>query len=95
MGNLQATEMANSGLDLESTLSWHLQVNHYPPVPTSMVPICIQAIDAYWEDDLEREIEMPEGVYYRGETTAPARAIIIQHHLDPWCTEEDESDVDY
>ena len=46
MGSLQATEMANSGLDLESTLGWHLRVNHYPPVPTTMVPVCMEAIDA-------------------------------------------------
>lgn len=94
MGNLQATEMANSGLDLESTLSWHLQVNHYPPVPTVMVPICMEAIDAYWEDNLDKEIALPEGVFFKGMPTAPARDIIIQHHLDAWCSEEDYGDVD-
>lgn len=94
MGSLQATEMANSGLDLESTLGWHLRVNHYPPVPTTMVPICMEAIDAYWEDDLDKEITLPEGVFFRGMPTAPARDIIIQHHLDAWCSEEDYGDVD-
>lgn len=89
MGNLQATEMAEM-LPIEQALEWHLRVNHYPPVPSSMVKPCLEAIDAYWEDDFDREIEMPEGVYYRGETTAPAREIIIAHHLDAWLEEGEE-----
>jgi hypothetical protein len=89
MGSLHAREMANSNLTLDAQLEWHLRANHYPPIPLSMVEPCKQAIDAYWEGDLDKEIEMPEGVYYRGETTAPARAIIIQHHLDAWCEEYD------
>jgi hypothetical protein len=91
MGSLQATEMAEL-MPMEQALEWHLRANHFPPVPSSMVKPCLKAIDAYWEDDLDREIEMHEGVYYRGETVAPARAIIIQHHLDAWCSEEDDSE---
>ncbi len=91
MGSTQAREMAGM-MSLEDGIAWHLQSNHYPPIPLSMVKPCIEAIDAYWEEDLDRAIEMPEGVYYRGETTAPARAIIIQHHLDAWCEEDDYED---
>lgn len=87
MGALQAREMA-SAMPLEQALAWHLQANHYPPIPTSMVLPCSEAINAYWEDDLERAIELPEGVYYRGEPVAPARAIIINHHLEAWCESE-------
>lgn len=94
MGSTQAREMAGM-MSLEDGIAWHLRSNHYPPIPLSMVKPCIEAIDAYWEDDLDREIEMPEGVYYRGETTAPARAIIVQHHLDAWCEEDDyEEEID-
>lgn len=94
MGSLHAREMAGM-LSLEDGLAWHLQSNHYPPIPLSMVEPCKEAIDAYWEDDLDREIQMPKGVFYRGETTAPARAIIVQHHLDAWCEEEPfEDEID-
>lgn len=89
MGSLQAREMAELA-DLDTALTWHLRTNHYPPVPLTMIEPCKQAIDAYWEDDLDRQIPMPEGVYYKGTTTAPARAIIIQHHLDPWCADTDD-----
>jgi hypothetical protein len=55
-----------------------------------MVLPCSEAINAYWEEDLERAIDLPEGVYYRGEPFAPARDIIINHHLDPWCSGDEE-----
>ena len=76
-------------LDLEMAISIHLRSNHYPPVPLSMVQPCIDAIDAYYEDDYDKLIEMPEGVSYKGDTHAPAWAIIQQHHLDAWLPECD------
>jgi hypothetical protein len=91
MGLNMATELADGtlGLDMAGAIAMHLRANHYPPVPTSMVEPCMDAIDAYWEDDLYRQIELPEGISWRGETTAPAYAIIEAHHLEPWCTESD------
>jgi hypothetical protein len=88
MGSLQAREIANTEISLEQQISWHLQGNHFPPVPLSMVTPCIDAIDAFWADELDKEIDLPEGVSYRGKQTAPAREIIINHHLDPWCEDE-------
>ncbi|CAB4185474.1 hypothetical protein UFOVP1119_58 [uncultured Caudovirales phage] len=93
MGNNFATELADKDLfpelDLEMAISMHLQSNHYPPVPLSMVEPCIAAIDAAYEDNWNLEIEMPEGVSYKGRTTAPAHAIIEQHHLQAWLPEEE------
>jgi len=85
-----ATELADGtlGLDMESAIAMHLRANHYPPVPTSMVEPCMHAIDAYWEDSMERRIELPEGVLWRGENSAPAWAIIESHHLEPWCQDD-------
>jgi len=82
MGSVTAIGLAESELDLEKQLAYHLQGNHYPPVPLSMVQPCIEAIDAAYDEDYDREIEMPEGVSYKGKTHAPAWAIIEQHHLD-------------
>jgi hypothetical protein len=93
MGNNMATELADKDLfpelDLEMAISIHLQSNHYPPVPLSMVEPCIEAIDAYYEEDFDRAIEMPEGVSYKGKTHAPAWAIIEQHHLGAWLPQEE------
>jgi hypothetical protein len=52
-----------------------------------MIGPCIEAIDAYNEDNDNMEIPMPEGVSYKGRTTAPAWAIIEQHHLHAWLAE--------
>ena len=90
MGSVTAIGLAESELDLEKQLAYHLQGNHYPPVPLSMIAPCIEAIDAAYDEDYDREIEMPEGVFYKGKTTAPAWAIIEQHHLDAWLPQDDE-----
>lgn len=91
MGYLHAKEMASiAGATLEQQLQWHLRSNHFPPIPLSMVQPCIEAIDAFWEDNLDKLISLPEGVGYKGLTVAPARAIIIEHHLDAWCEEPED-----
>jgi hypothetical protein len=90
MGYNTALDLAeNIDVTLEDAIGMHLQGNHYPPVPLSMVQPCIEAIDAYYDEDIDKEIEMPEGVSYKGKTTAPAWAIIEQHHLSAWLPEEE------
>jgi len=87
MGSNFARDLADYdlGLDLSTAIKIHLTSNHYPPVPTSMVLPCIEAIEAYWEEDTDREISMPEGITYKGLDKSPAWAIIEQHHLHAWC----------
>ena len=86
MGSNFAHDLADYdlGLDLSTAIGIHLTSNHYPPVPLSMVTPCIDALDAYWSDDPDAEIAMPEGVTYKGMNTAPAWAVIEQHHLEAW-----------
>lgn len=89
MGSNFATDLAeNIDISLEQAIGYHLQGNHYPPVPLSMVQPCIDAIDAYYDEDFDREIAMPEGVSYKGSNVAPAWAVIEQHHLSAWLPEE-------
>lgn len=83
MGFNTAQELAEI-LDLEGSLRLHLTANHYPPVPVSMVQPCIEAIDAYHDEEIDRLIDLPEGVEWRGNKTAPAYAIAEAHHLDAW-----------
>jgi len=91
MGNNTAMDLAeNIDISLEQAIGYHLQGNHYPPVPLSMVQPCIEALDAARELDAMRQIEMPEGISYKGKTTAPAWAIIEQHHLHPWLPEDED-----
>lgn len=95
MGHTSAIAMSEADIDIDSALTWHLQSNHYPPIPVTMVQPCKDAIDAYWEDDCDRQIDLPVFVTYKGLTTAPAWAIIEQHHLDAWTTDHDYDREDY
>jgi len=89
MGSVTALGIQDSVLDLETQLAYHLQGNHYPPVPLSMVQPCIDAIDAMYAEESDTPIALPEGITYKGRTTAPARAIVEQHHLSFWLPENE------
>jgi hypothetical protein len=91
MGRLSAEGITETDLPLEDQIRWHLTSNHFPPVPVSMVPVCIAALDAANEEDWDRMISLPDGVGYRGLTAAPAHAIVEQHHLDPWLPQDDDT----
>lgn len=85
MGLNFARDLAETdSLTLERQIGIHLTSNFYPPIPSFMVQPCVDALNAYWNDETDAEIEMPEGVNYRGGKFAPAHAIVEQHRLDPW-----------
>jgi len=96
MGSITAIGLADTTLDLETQLLYHLKGNHYPSVPAEMVKPCIEAIDAYYDEDYSRMIEMPMvddfQILYKGMTHAPASAIVSQHHLE-WFIEPADGDL--
>lgn len=91
MGSIQAAEMAEM-LSIEDAIAWHLRSNHFPPIPLSMVPVCIEAIENALEGNWTKLVSLPEGVGYKGLTAAPTDAIIEQHHLHPWVELDEEYD---
>lgn len=95
MGSFSAQEMAQTGAEfaipVRQQLLWHLQSNHYPPIHSSMVEPCMEAIRLYDEDPYtEVLVALPEGVTWKGQTHAPVHAIIEQHHLWAWCHQPEE-----
>ena len=98
MGSNMATEMADGTLedlgihlDIETQIGIHLASNHYPPVPSIMIQPCVEAIDAVNDLGLwDLEIPLPEGVSWKGLTSAPAHAIISNHHLEAWIIERED-----
>ena len=94
MGSVTAIGLADTTLDLETQLAYHLKGNHYPPVPVEMVKPCIEAIDAFYDEDFDRMIEMPMvgdfQILYKGMSHAPASAIVEQHHLEWFINPVDE-----
>lgn len=96
MGSVTAIGLADTTLDLETQLLYHLKGNHYPPVPAEMVQPCIEAIDAAYDEEYDRMIDMPKvgefQITYKGSTQAPAWAIIEQHHLSWFIDPQDEDE---
>jgi hypothetical protein len=86
MGRLAAEGFAEAvddgDVDLEVAIGWHLGRNHYPPVPSGMIPVCIEAIEYARGGWLEREVDLRGEASYRGADEAPVWAIVEQHHLD-------------
>ena len=94
MGSMHAVEMSGAVKDgqvnLTQALTWHLQSNHYPPIPVSMVRPCILAIRACESGDDDRQIGLPKGISYRGESKAPACEFVRNYHLDSFLSQEEE-----
>lgn len=88
MGRMQAEEIL-AQVGKHNALAWHLQSNHYPPVPLAMIPACEEAIDHANTGDWDTLIQLPKGVFYRGDDKAPVSAIISQHHLDSFLEQEE------
>lgn len=92
MGRLLAEELSELDTPLLRQIEVHLVSNFYPPVPAFMAQTCVDALNAYWEQETNRMIDMPKGVSYKGSTSAPAWAIVEQHRLFPWLNEEENYD---
>ena len=92
MGYNTAYDLVESVIDINQSIAIHLTNNHYPPVPISMVQPCIDAIYAYDEEEYNKPIELPEGVMWRGQSSAPAHAIVEGHHLQPWLYSEGDNE---
>lgn len=92
MGRLLAEELSELDAPLLKQIEIHLVSNFYPPVPAFMAQTCVDALNAYWEQDTNRMIDMPKGVSYKGSTSAPAWAIVEQHRLFSWLNEEEDYD---
>lgn len=93
MGSMYAAGIADTDLDLEQQLEWHLRGNHFPPVPSLMIPVCRDVI--LWLNqgkDVNQHFALPGEATWRGQKSAPAYAIAEGHHLDTWLVETEEWD---
>lgn len=85
MGSMHAEEFASmKGKQRDMGLLAHLQSNHYPPVPSSMLGPSKRAISAVNRGKHDSNIKLPEGVSWKGKKSAPAHAIVEAHHLHAW-----------
>jgi hypothetical protein len=98
MGRMTAIDLQEQGLSLEDQIAIHFSSNCYPPIPKVMIPVAIEAIDAYHNEEFAKVIQLPEGVEFRnGENWVFASQAIESLRLDAWLpeifwTEEDEEE---
>lgn len=99
MGSTYATglnDAVSEGLlERERAIEIHLRSNHYPPVPSSMVGPCLEAIEiierSQWGDVAPNEpVTLPEGVTWQYSNHAPASVIVREFHLDQFIQWEEE-----
>jgi hypothetical protein len=89
MGLSTAIGITETDTTLEQQIGWHFATNCYPPIPKAMIPVAIEAIDAYWDEDYSRMIPLPDGVQFRnGSTSVSASQAIESLRLDAWCMDE-------
>ena len=85
MGMIKALAIAEiEEFDIFQQVGMHLATNCYPPVPQEMVDPCVNAIDLVVIGDPEGEVKLPEGTTWRGQTWAPAEAIVDNFRLWAW-----------
>jgi hypothetical protein len=57
---------SGSVMSIEESIAYHLEYNFAVPFPAThiplLVPVCIEAIKAVNEHDLERKIHLPKGI---------------------------------
>ncbi len=92
MGIQQAQEYAALE-NLDWGLSAHAESNHYPPLPQSLIPVWKEVIQWVNEGNSgDTLFKLPQGITYKGFASAPAQAIIENHHLVAWIQSDDETD---
>lgn len=86
MGYLAAVDMKEQ-VGFDDALRWHLKSNLFPAPPSYMFDPCKEAILAYQDEEYDLEIELPEGVLYRGSSVAPASAFVENFRLEAFLDE--------
>lgn len=101
MGRMGAVSMKDSvdmgWVKLEQAMTWHLLSNHYPPLPSSMIPVCLKAVKNGNNGEWDKRVLLPEGILFKGKyKTAPTSDIIEAHHLESFldCDEDCDEDED-
>lgn len=90
MGLSTAMGIADLELSLEDQIGMHFSANCYPPIPRQMIPVAVAAINAYWDEDYQRLVDLPEGVEFRdGSTSITAIQAIESLRLEAWCLDEE------
>jgi hypothetical protein len=94
MGYTQAAgfahEVALGTISLYTAIEYQLQHNHYPPVPSMMIPVAVKAVELAQAGDWDARVELPAGISYRGAAAVTVGALIGALHLEPFVSDSEE-----
>jgi hypothetical protein len=90
MGRMFVDALEEMDIAWKDQVAMHLRNNCYPPVPLIMLDPCIEAIANCVLDDWDAKVDLPEGVSYRGLTSAPSHAIVSNHRLEAFLDADDD-----
>ena len=68
-----------------TALTYHLQVNHYPPVSLDFLPLAEKALACAREGNFDEELDLPQG------GTKTVAVVIKGLHLDAFVDFDDEA----
>ena len=91
MGSMHAMELAGSSIPQRVALEYHFTGNHYPPLPLSLIPIAETAIELANHGEWDNKLALPDGISYKGTTSAPVWACVEEWHLE-WFLSNDEEE---
>jgi hypothetical protein len=92
-----ADAIANDEITERQALVWHFRSNLFPPPPMAMVDTALAAIHAVEAGD-DDDIDLPEGVTFKGGTMVSPWEVVEAFHLsgfidfDEFVTNVDLSD---
>lgn len=92
MGTLAAMDMVIQNGVNDQTLAWHLQSNHYPPLPNVCIKLAKRAIKKANDGDIESNISLRgTGISWRGKQLVPVYECISAWHLEDFINQDDNN----
>lgn len=95
MGSISAMGMkeqvGEGNVSIDTALSWHLTSNHYPPIPSYMIPVAKRAIAKANRGEWEKKVRLPKDVEHRvyGKLV-PVHEVVSHMHLDCFLDQDDD-----
>ena len=95
MGSTSANDMAyfvrTGEIASDVALYWHLTSNHYPPLPSSLIPTAQRALKKAAAGLWKARVLLPAGATYKGKRTMQVSDVIDWLHLESFleCEEDD------
>ncbi len=85
MGAMQAQgyaeAVAEGAVSLTSAINAHRVSNLFPVPPAYMTTVMVEAVEAMQDEEPSRDIQLPEGVLYKGQTWVYAYEVIEAFRL--------------